>query len=128
MRATSPASRGTASPPCSGRDPPARRLLIRRRTQPSRLAGEPKSTLAAAVKPQPERAEAKEPVNGTGSKDAPAGDLNGDLSGLSKERLVKAMEKTGWVQAMAVRILGPTPCELGYALKKHSAFEMKKRY
>jgi Nif-specific regulatory protein len=94
--------------------------------KPSRLAGEPKAQApAAAVKPQPERAEAKEPVNGNGSKDAPAGDLNGDLSGLSKERLVKAMEKTGWVQAKAARILGLTPRQIGYALKKHG-IEMKR--
>jgi Nif-specific regulatory protein len=29
------------------------------------------------------------------------------------------MEKTGWVQAKAARLLGLTPRQVGYALKKH---------
>lgn len=36
-----------------------------------------------------------------------------------KERLIDAMEKSGWVQAKAARILGLTPRQIGYALKKH---------
>ncbi|HSV28835.1 MAG TPA: helix-turn-helix domain-containing protein, partial [Candidatus Omnitrophota bacterium] len=35
------------------------------------------------------------------------------------ERLVQAMEKCGWVQAKAARLLGLTPRQIGYALKKH---------
>ncbi len=91
--------------------------------KPSRLAGEPKAQAPAPVKPQPERSEAKESANGNGSKE-PAG-MNGALSGLSKDRLVKAMETTGWVQAKAARILGLTPRQIGYALKKHG-IEMKR--
>ena len=30
-----------------------------------------------------------------------------------------AMERAGWVQAKAARILGLTPRQIGYALKKH---------
>jgi Nif-specific regulatory protein len=41
-----------------------------------------------------------------------------------KERLVDAMEKTGWVQAKAARLLGLTPRQIGYALRKHGV-EMK---
>ncbi len=41
----------------------------------------------------------------------------GDAS--ERERLVEAMEKAGWVQAKAARILGLTPRQIGYALKKH---------
>jgi Nif-specific regulatory protein len=41
----------------------------------------------------------------------------GDAS--ERERLVAAMEKAGWVQAKAARILGLTPRQIGYALKKH---------
>jgi Nif-specific regulatory protein len=33
--------------------------------------------------------------------------------------LVEAMEKGGWVQAKAARILGVTPRQVGYALRKH---------
>ena len=35
-----------------------------------------------------------------------------------KERLIDAMEKTGWVQAKAARLLGLTPRQIGYALRK----------
>ncbi len=46
----------------------------------------------------------------------PAGDLD-DMS--ERERLVDAMERAGWVQAKAARLLGLTPRQIGYALKKH---------
>jgi len=45
------------------------------------------------------------------------GDGSGD--NLGKERLVDAMDKAGWVQAKAARILGLTPRQIGYALRKH---------
>jgi len=37
-----------------------------------------------------------------------------------RQRLVDAMERCGWVQAKAARILGLTPRQMGYALRKHS--------
>ncbi|MEF2070870.1 nif-specific transcriptional activator NifA [Consotaella aegiceratis] len=44
--------------------------------------------------------------------------LNG--SGRSqRDELVEAMERSGWVQAKAARLLGMTPRQIGYALKKH---------
>ncbi|MER2605495.1 MAG: helix-turn-helix domain-containing protein, partial [Siculibacillus sp.] len=42
-----------------------------------------------------------------------------------RERLIDAMERSGWVQAKAARILGLTPRQIGYALKKHS-IELKR--
>lgn len=42
-----------------------------------------------------------------------------------RERLVDAMERTGWVQAKAARLLGLTPRQIGYALRKHNV-EMKR--
>jgi Nif-specific regulatory protein len=36
-----------------------------------------------------------------------------------RERLIQAMETAGWVQAKAARILGLTPRQMGYALRKH---------
>ncbi|ODV43066.1 nif-specific transcriptional activator NifA [Cupriavidus sp. UYMMa02A] len=36
-----------------------------------------------------------------------------------RERLVWAMERCGWVQAKAARLLGITPRQIGYALRKH---------
>ncbi|PTW51963.1 nif-specific transcriptional activator NifA [Rhodovulum kholense] len=37
-----------------------------------------------------------------------------------RARLVDAMERAGWVQAKAARLLGLTPRQIGYALKKHN--------
>jgi Nif-specific regulatory protein len=37
-----------------------------------------------------------------------------------RQRLVEAMEKSGWVQAKAARILGLSARQMGYALRKHS--------
>lgn len=42
-----------------------------------------------------------------------------------RERLITAMETAGWVQAKAARILGMTPRQIGYALRKHD-IELKK--
>ncbi len=36
-----------------------------------------------------------------------------------REELIAAMEQAGWVQAKAARILGMTPRQIAYALKKH---------
>ncbi len=37
-----------------------------------------------------------------------------------REKMVDAMERAGWVKAKAARILGLTPRQIGYALKKHN--------
>jgi len=36
-----------------------------------------------------------------------------------REALLAAMEKSGWVQAKAARLLGQTPRQVGYAIRKH---------
>ena len=36
-----------------------------------------------------------------------------------RERLIDRMERSGWVQAKAARLLGLTPRQMGYALRKH---------
>lgn len=36
-----------------------------------------------------------------------------------RQRLVQIMEQAGWVQAKAARLLGLTPRQMGYALRKH---------
>ncbi|MEM5345614.1 nif-specific transcriptional activator NifA [Paraburkholderia azotifigens] len=57
-----------------------------------------------------------------------AGDCNGgrfempdssDRPGSEREQLVWAMERCGWVQAKAARLLAITPRQIGYALRKH---------
>jgi Nif-specific regulatory protein len=37
-----------------------------------------------------------------------------------RQRLVDAMERSGWVQAKAARLLGLTPRQMGYALRKYN--------
>lgn len=37
-----------------------------------------------------------------------------------REQLISAMEKSGWVQAKAARLLNLTPRQMGYALKKYN--------
>jgi Nif-specific regulatory protein len=64
---------------------------------------EPKGRARPAA--EPDRAE---PDSG------PSGE--GDIS--ERERLVDAMERAGWVQAKAARLLGLTPRQMGYALRK----------
>ena len=36
-----------------------------------------------------------------------------------RARLIDRMERSGWVQAKAARMLGLTPRQMGYALRKH---------
>jgi len=48
-------------------------------------------------------------------------ELTDDLSaGQQRDRLLRAMEKAGWVQAKAARLLNLTPRQVGYALKKYN--------
>lgn len=42
-----------------------------------------------------------------------------------RERLIDAMDKCGWVQAKAARLLGLTSRQIGYALRKHN-IELRK--
>ncbi|KAA5607156.1 nif-specific transcriptional activator NifA [Roseospira marina] len=59
-------------------------------------------------------------AGGVGAMDARHGD-GGGVSGRlpERDRLVAAMEKSGWVQAKAARLLGLTPRQVGYALRRH---------
>jgi Nif-specific regulatory protein len=50
--------------------------------------------------------------------DMPA--LGEDGSGMNdRARLIEVMESVGWVQAKAARVLGLTPRQIGYALRKY---------
>ncbi|WVT06369.1 nif-specific transcriptional activator NifA (plasmid) [Sinorhizobium chiapasense] len=42
-----------------------------------------------------------------------------------RERLIDAMERSGWVQAKAARLLGLTPRQIGYAIRRYQ-IEVKK--
>jgi Nif-specific regulatory protein len=70
--------------------------------------------------PEPTVAERVAASSGIGEPDGePSGEVarEGDIS--ERERLVDAMERAGWVQAKAARLLGLTPRQMGYALRKH---------
>ena len=49
--------------------------------------------------------------------EAPDGDCDGHVE---RGQLIEAMERAGWVQAKAARLLGLTARQMGYALRKHS--------
>ena len=52
---------------------------------------------------------------------APDGDPEVGPAGLvDRDVLIAAMEKTGWGQAKAARLLGLTPRQVGYALRRHN--------
>ena len=55
---------------------------------------------------------------GTVSQSADDGEA-ADPAGRARRELIDAMEKSGWVQAKAARLLGMTPRQIAYALKKH---------
>jgi len=50
---------------------------------------------------------------------AVAAEFDGGGSGSDREKLINAMEKAGWVQAKAARLLNLTPRQIAYALVKH---------
>jgi Nif-specific regulatory protein len=45
--------------------------------------------------------------------------ISGNGKMTDRDRVIAAMEKSGWVQAKAARLLGLTPRQIGYALKKY---------
>jgi Nif-specific regulatory protein len=61
--------------------------------------------------PQPDRQASPPPVEPS----YPAGQ-SGDPQ---KQQIIDALEKCGWVQAKAARLLGLTPRQIGYAITKH---------
>ncbi len=88
-------------------------------TSPPRAPEVPLPVLAA---PAPEPAYAapaptRAPAEAMPPAPAGAGAAGGPFP--ERERLVEAMERAGWVQAKAARVLGLTPRQVGYALKKH---------
>lgn len=68
--------------------------------------------------PTVDTTEASSPQAGTAEAGA-LGVMNGAKM-TDRDRVVAAMEKSGWVQAKAARLLGLTPRQIGYALKKYN--------
>jgi Nif-specific regulatory protein len=65
---------------------------------------EPPRSPSSADSEMPRQTETTNPVNGDAGE---------------RERLIDRMERSGWVQAKAARMLGLTPRQMGYALRKH---------
>jgi Nif-specific regulatory protein len=66
-----------------------------------------------------------EPASMTSANDIDRSNLEENAGGdednsTERQRLVDAMERAGWVQAKAARILGLTARQMGYALRKHN--------
>lgn len=82
--------------------------------------------LGGAFTPEPPApAEAHDWPKGTSGSSVPPPSSNSGLptpaaqSGKTeRERLIEAMESAGWVQAKAARLLGISPRQIGYALRK----------
>jgi Nif-specific regulatory protein len=83
----------------------------------------PAEPLRSLEPPSPARDRHAEPAPRGPSAAAQSDFSTGDAS--ERERLLDAMERSGWVQAKAARILGLTPRQIGYALRKHE-IEIKK--
>jgi Nif-specific regulatory protein len=81
---------------------------------PTRSAPVPVPSGPLSPPPQP----SAQPPAAASSEAAPSETSGEDAS--ERDRLVQAMEKCGWVQAKAARLLGLTPRQIGYALKKHN--------
>ncbi len=74
----------------------------------------------SVVLPPVARARLPSPVATPGAAVAPA-TASGDAPPDDEhERLVWAMQQCGWVQAKAARLLGITPRQIGYALRKYN--------
>ena len=46
--------------------------------------------------------------------------LTSDIEDIEKINILNALEKTGWVQAKAAKLLGITPRQIGYKIKKYN--------
>jgi Nif-specific regulatory protein len=58
-------------------------------------------------------------------KEIPYADSAAQPPGTERERLIWALEQSGWVQAKAARVLNISPRQMGYALQKYN-IEVKK--
>jgi Nif-specific regulatory protein len=79
----------------------------------------PLTTIPASVPAEAsESASAHHPVAPEPVAAAAGSTMNGAKM-TDRDRVIAAMERSGWVQAKAARLLGLTPRQIGYALKKY---------
>ncbi|WOH69924.1 nif-specific transcriptional activator NifA [Bradyrhizobium sp. BWA-3-5] len=80
----------------------------------------PAPTKPAILQAGPSAAVAVSPIGREQAPLAPAGaPLVSGANMVDRERVIAAMERSGWVQAKAARLLGVTPRQIGYALRKY---------
>jgi len=85
---------------------------------PPSLPARPRPAVPLPVVAPPVDADSERPAE-PADKARVAGEAMAGSGGSERERLIDAMERAGWVQAKAARILGLTPRQIGYALKKY---------
>jgi Nif-specific regulatory protein len=71
--------------------------------------------VSAPVQAHPTAREAPEPA----PADTESAGHDGEFGDPQKHQLIEALEKCGWVQAKAARLLGITPRQMGYAITKY---------
>ncbi|WP_245474930.1 nif-specific transcriptional activator NifA [Bradyrhizobium sp. Leo121] len=93
------------------------------KTGSDEVALQPRPIVSVPIMPAMPPAEAAMPVPPFGGDLAPLAPAGASLVGGAKitdrERVIAAMERSGWVQAKAARLLGLTPRQIGYALRKY---------
>lgn len=72
------------------------------------------------VAPPPPHAALPQAPHAAPPLDPDDGDFDEPESGPLRDRLIWAMERTGWVQAKAARLLGMTTRQVSYALRKYN--------
>ncbi len=96
-------------------------VLWKGHSEPTSARRQPEIPLPVVARPpamaKPSPVVRPPPAAPTSPEDAAGSVEEGDLT--DRDRLVDAMERAGWVQAKAARLLGLTPRQIGYALKKH---------
>ncbi len=87
------------------------------------MARQPSPTIAPRARLSTPATEAATPVQPVSSELTPLRPPGRPVVGAAKvtdrERVIAAMERSGWVQAKAARLLGLTPRQIGYALRRH---------
>ncbi|MET4607664.1 Nif-specific regulatory protein [Bradyrhizobium sp. JR4.1] len=89
---------------------------------PEELGRQPSPTISLPARlsmPPTQAVPHVQPVTGELTPLEPPGrPVIGAAKVIDRERLIAAMERSGWVQAKAARLLGLTPRQIGYALRR----------
>ncbi|UFW42960.1 nif-specific transcriptional activator NifA [Bradyrhizobium sp. WSM471] len=87
---------------------------------PAEMARQPSPTISLPARLSMPPTQAATPIQPVSSELTPLGrPVVGAAKVTDRERVIAAMERSGWVQAKAARLLGLTPRQIGYALRRH---------